>query len=40
MGTPDDVAHTAAYLLDEQAGFVTGQTIYVCGGLTVGVAPI
>jgi NAD(P)-dependent dehydrogenase (short-subunit alcohol dehydrogenase family) len=40
MGTPADVAHTAAYLLDEQAGFVTGQTIYVCGGLTVGVAPI
>jgi NAD(P)-dependent dehydrogenase (short-subunit alcohol dehydrogenase family) len=40
MGTPADVAHTAAYLLDEQAGFVTGQTIYVCGGLTVGVTPI
>lgn len=40
MGTPADIAHTAAYLLDEQAGFVTGQTIYVCGGLTVGVSPI
>jgi NAD(P)-dependent dehydrogenase (short-subunit alcohol dehydrogenase family) len=40
MGTPADVAHTAAYLLDEGAGFVTGQTIYVCGGLTVGVSPI
>ncbi|TDO06558.1 NAD(P)-dependent dehydrogenase (short-subunit alcohol dehydrogenase family) [Mycobacterium sp. BK086] len=40
MGTPADIAHTAAYLLDEQAGFITGQTIYVCGGLTVGVAPI
>jgi NAD(P)-dependent dehydrogenase (short-subunit alcohol dehydrogenase family) len=40
MGTPADVAHTARYLLDEQAGFVTGQTIYVCGGLTVGVSPL
>jgi 3-oxoacyl-[acyl-carrier protein] reductase len=40
MGTPADVAHTAAYLLDEGAGFVTGQTIYVCCGLTVGVSPV
>jgi NAD(P)-dependent dehydrogenase (short-subunit alcohol dehydrogenase family) len=40
MGTPADIAHAAAYLLDEQAGFITGQTIYVCGGLTVGVTPI
>jgi NAD(P)-dependent dehydrogenase (short-subunit alcohol dehydrogenase family) len=40
MGTPADIAHTAAYLLDEQAGFITGQTIYVCGGLTVGVSPL
>ncbi|KAA0086676.1 SDR family oxidoreductase [Mycolicibacterium sp. P9-64] len=40
MGTPADIAHTAGYLLDERSGFVTGQTIYVCGGLTVGVAPI
>jgi 3-oxoacyl-[acyl-carrier protein] reductase len=40
MGTPADIAHTAAYLLDAQAGFVTGQTIYVCGGLTVGVSPL
>lgn len=40
MGTAADIAHTAGYLLDERAGFVTGQTIYVCGGLTVGVAPI
>ena len=40
MGTAADIAHTAAYLLDERAGFVTGQTIYVCGGLTVGVSPL
>jgi NAD(P)-dependent dehydrogenase (short-subunit alcohol dehydrogenase family) len=39
LGTPEDVAHAAAFFLDDRAGFVTGQTIYVCGGLTVGLAP-
>jgi len=37
VGTADDVAHAVAYLLDERSGFVTGQTLYVCGGMTVGV---
>lgn len=36
MGTPDDVAHAAAFLLSADAGFITGQTLYVCGGMTVG----
>lgn len=36
MGRPEDVAHSVSYLLDERSGFVTGQTLYVCGGLTVG----
>lgn len=36
LGTPEDIAHAAAYLLDERAGFVTGQVLYVCGGMTVG----
>ena len=36
LGTPEDIAHAAAFLLDERAGFVTGQVIYVCGGMTVG----
>lgn len=40
LGTPDDVAHAAGFFLDERSGFVTGQTLYVCGGLTVGVATI
>ena len=40
LGTPEDVAHAAGYFLDERAGFVTGQTLYVCGGLTVGVNSI
>jgi NAD(P)-dependent dehydrogenase (short-subunit alcohol dehydrogenase family) len=39
LGTPEAVAHAAAFFLDDRAGFVTGQTVYVCGGLTVGLAP-
>ncbi|MGY0503025.1 3-oxoacyl-ACP reductase FabG [Nocardia sp. FBN12] len=31
-GTPDDIAHTAAFLASEGAGFVSGQVIYVAGG--------
>jgi 3-oxoacyl-[acyl-carrier protein] reductase len=40
VGTPDDVAHAASYLLDARSGFVTGQVLYVCGGMTVGVAGV
>jgi 3-oxoacyl-[acyl-carrier protein] reductase len=40
LGTPSDVAHAAGFFLDERAGFVTGQILYVCGGLTVGSAPL
>jgi len=36
MGTPDDIAHGVASLLDERAGFITGQVLYICGGMTVG----
>ncbi len=38
MGEPSEVAHLVASLLDARAGFVTGQVIYVCGGMTVGLA--
>lgn len=38
MGVPEDVAHAASHLLDARSGFVTGQTHYVCGGVTVGMA--
>jgi len=40
IGSPDDVAHAAGFFLDERAGFVTGQVLYVCGGLTVGAATV
>lgn len=40
LGTPEDVAHAAGFFLDDRAGFVTGQVVYVCGGLTVGIAAV
>lgn len=36
MGTPQDVANAVSFLCDDRAGFVTGQTLFVCGGVTVG----
>ncbi|MCD8504267.1 MAG: SDR family oxidoreductase [Burkholderiaceae bacterium] len=38
MGEPADIAHAAASLLDDRAGFITGQILYVCGGMTVGLS--
>lgn len=38
VGEPQDVAHAVSYLLDARSGFVTGQVLYVCGGMTVGSA--
>ena len=40
IGTPDDVAQAVSFFLDERSGFVTGQVLYVCGGMTVGVAGV
>lgn len=40
MGQPEDIAHAVANFLDHRAGFTTGQTLYACGGKTVGVAAI
>ena len=31
-GTPDDVAHAVAYFASDQAGYVSGQVLYVAGG--------
>jgi len=32
IGQPADVAHTISFLVSEDAGFVSGQVIYVAGG--------
>lgn len=34
VGTPEDVAGLAAYLISDQAGFITGQNFIVDGGMT------
>ncbi len=38
MGVPDDIAHAVASLIDDRAGYITGQVLYVCGGMTVGLS--
>jgi NAD(P)-dependent dehydrogenase (short-subunit alcohol dehydrogenase family) len=40
IGTPKEVAAACAYFLSEDAGFTTGQVLYVCGGLSVGSAMV
>ena len=39
VGEPEDVAAAVGFLLDE-AGFITGQNLNVCGGMTIGAAPL
>lgn len=36
IGAPEDVAHAVSFFLSPEAGFVTGQTLYVCGGTSIG----
>jgi 3-oxoacyl-[acyl-carrier protein] reductase len=31
-GTPDDIAHTVSFFASEDAGYVSGQVLYVAGG--------
>ncbi|MCK1721294.1 SDR family oxidoreductase [Bradyrhizobium sp. 141] len=38
IGTAADVANAVTFFLDQRSGFVTGQVLYVCGGMTVGAA--
>ncbi|HVX21106.1 MAG TPA: SDR family NAD(P)-dependent oxidoreductase [Acidimicrobiales bacterium] len=35
-GTPDEVASCIAFLAGADASYVTGQTLFVCGGLSIG----
>ena len=36
LGRADDVARAVLFFADRDAGFVTGQVLYVCGGTSVG----
>jgi NAD(P)-dependent dehydrogenase (short-subunit alcohol dehydrogenase family) len=40
LGTADDVAHAVCFLLDDASSFITGQSLYVCGGMSVGTSGI
>lgn len=32
LGDVDDIANTVMFLADDEAGYITGQVLYVCGG--------
>jgi NAD(P)-dependent dehydrogenase (short-subunit alcohol dehydrogenase family) len=38
LGSPADVADATSFFISDRAKFVTGQVLYVCGGMTVGSA--
>nr|WP_246549581.1 SDR family oxidoreductase [Ancylobacter oerskovii] len=38
LGTCEDVAEAVGFLVSDRAGFITGQVLYVCGGMTIGAA--
>ena len=35
LGEPEDIANAVRFFFDEASGFVTGQLLYVCGGVTL-----
>ncbi len=40
LGTVQDVTRAFMFLADPDAGFITGQTLFVCGGASIGTVPI
>ena len=36
LGQPEDVARAVLFLADADSGFITGQTLFVCGGTSIG----
>jgi len=37
MGQPEDVANLVSFLASDESSFITGQAIFICGGLTVSI---
>jgi len=33
LGAPEDIAHAVAFLASPQAGYITGETLHVNGGM-------
>ncbi|HUB45126.1 MAG TPA: SDR family NAD(P)-dependent oxidoreductase [Acetobacteraceae bacterium] len=40
LGQPDDVARAVMFLADPANSFITGQTLFVCGGSSIGSLPL
>lgn len=40
LGRPADIAHAVRFFASPEADFITGQVLYVCGGASIGTAPI
>lgn len=40
LGEPDEIAAAIEFLLSRDASYVTGQLLHVCGGASVGLAPL
>ena len=37
MGTPEDVADLHLFLASDEAGYITGQVIFIDGGASIGI---
>ncbi|MGI9522778.1 MAG: SDR family oxidoreductase, partial [Hyphomicrobiaceae bacterium] len=40
FGEPDEIAAGIAFFLSPAASYITGQTLHVCGGMTIGLAAV
>jgi 3-oxoacyl-[acyl-carrier protein] reductase len=40
MGKPEEVANLVSFLASDEASFITGQSIFICGGITVGLVHV
>lgn len=40
FGKPEEVASAVDFFISEKSSFITGQCLYVCGGMSVGHSPI